>query len=433
MKDHGYQVPDSRFYAVVGDSEFGEGNYQEILPLVQQFGLDNIVHIVDYNRQSLDGNTEGWRLQNIKDRYAANGWQVIELKWGRKIKKAFARKDGSAIARGGEIFKEVMEGLPQEEYQDTTAKSGKEIREYLIGKNGDLKEFLSKYTDDQVYELFTDLGGHDLKELTMALEKARKSKKTTAIIAHTIKGWGLNPLIGDPGNHSKRLKTADLEKARVKLGINGEDEFPAFQDKTEEKKVFDELRVFIENDRKAAYELLTKNSDVQSELNTTSLPQRITPSAPSGLTNVSTHVWFGYIISKLRAIAQKSEAELTSEERMWLPIAKRIVTDSPDVATSTGVGKKGKLKGYSPDNKEDTHIRLGIEEMNAVTVGAALGKMKDFTGQPILPVVTIYDMFLFRRALDPIFYAQYWKSRMMLVGTRLASTGRRENFTVSNF
>ncbi len=417
MKDHGYNVPDPRFYAVVGDSEFGEGNYQEILPLVQQFGLKNITHILDYNRQSLDGNTQQWRLQNIKDRYAANGWKIIELKWGSKLKAAFAD--------GGQKFREVMDALPQEEYQDMTGKTGAEIREYLINKETSLARFLEKYNDEQLYDLYTDLAGHDLQVLTSALQEAKISGQSVAIIAHTIKGKGLRPLIGQPGNHSMRLTPTALEDLRKEMGISEVEPFPAFDAESVEGKLLNNLKDRIDLERQAAAELISSNSGANKTFDVSNIPSRITPSSaivPTGLSNVSTQVWFGYIISMLRGISQKSEAELTDEERSWLPIAKRIVTISPDVATSTGVGKKGKLAGYGPDSLEDTHIRLGIEEMNALTVAAALGKMRDFMGQSILPVVTIYDMFLFRRALDPAFYAQYWKSRVLMVGTPSGST-----------
>lgn len=46
----------------------------------------------------------------------------------------------------------------------------------------------------------------------------------------------------------------------------------------------------------------------------------------------------------------------------------------------------------------------------------AFGKMRDFLGIPIIPLMTVYDFFI-KRALDQYFYNLYWKSSFICVGT----------------
>jgi len=54
-KDHGYEVPDAHFWAIIGDSEFREGSLYEAVPDFAEREIGNLTWIVDYNRQSLDG------------------------------------------------------------------------------------------------------------------------------------------------------------------------------------------------------------------------------------------------------------------------------------------------------------------------------------------------------------------------------------------
>jgi len=62
------------------------------------------------------------------------------------------------------------------------------------------------------------IDGHNTAQILSAFQKARQSKKPTAIIAKTIKGKGVSFLEDKNGWHGKPLKQADLERALNELG-----------------------------------------------------------------------------------------------------------------------------------------------------------------------------------------------------------------------
>ncbi len=414
LQDNGYTVPDSHFFAVLGDAEFEEGNLQEILPLVAEHKLSGVTHIVDYNRQSLDGNTQDQKLYEMKNRYASTGWKVVELKWGGRMKAAFAKKVG------GKIFQKVMEDMSPSAYQALLAKTGAQIRAELLEKNLKLKPFLKVYTDAALKELWLDLGGHDLMELTHALEEARSSSQATVIIAHTIKGWGLDPLIGKVSNHSALLNKSEMSDLKTKLGIQGiseEDPFPTLDIDSTAAQWLSQVQARLKTEENISRQEIAKNEN-QWPL----LPTRIMPGIADGMKEISTQAYFSQMVAKLRRIAQTPIENLTGDEAALKSLAERVVTLSPDVGTSTGLRPKGAVGGYGPNNPKDNHFRFSIAEMNSMTTSAGFGKSHDFFGVRTIPVQTIYEMFWDRRALDPFFYAQYWGSSFIQFVTPSGAT-----------
>ncbi len=116
-------------------------------------------------------------------------------------------------------------------------------------------------------------------------------------------------------------------------------------------------------------------------------------------------------------------------------VASRLVTVSPDVASSTGLGgwinKAGiwsvrdRLDWFADDpdavlrwseSGEGQHIELGIAETNLVGLLGELGAAWRTCGQPLLPVGTVYDAFV-DRALEPWSFSMYAGGQFILVGT----------------
>jgi hypothetical protein len=62
------------------------------------------------------------------------------------------------------------------------------------------------------------------------------------------------------------------------------------------------------------------------------------------------------------------------------------------------------------------HIELGISEMNLFLLLGQLGLSGDLSGQPLLPVGTVYDPFVLR-GLDAFIHAVYSGSRFVVAGT----------------
>lgn len=83
-------------YVVMGDGELNEGNIWEAAMLASKYKLGNIIGIIDRNNIQIDGPTEQvMPLENLKDKWEAFGWHVIEVD-GNNI-EAFI--DACAMAR----------------------------------------------------------------------------------------------------------------------------------------------------------------------------------------------------------------------------------------------------------------------------------------------------------------------------------------------
>src|SRR5213078_1389909 len=115
--------------------------------------------------------------------------------------------------------------------------------------------------------------------------------------------------------------------------------------------------------------------------------------------------------------------------------AARVVTVSPDVASSTNLGGwinhagiwhlGERIDWFADDtdtlvrwreSEHGQHIELGIAEGNLVGALGELGATWSREGQPLLPIGTIYDPFV-NRALEPWSFGMYAGGQSILVGT----------------
>ena len=71
---------DYRVYVLNGDGEQQEGQIWEAAMEGAQFGLDNLVSIIDRNRLQIDGWVKDvMNVEPLRDKYASFGWHVIEI------------------------------------------------------------------------------------------------------------------------------------------------------------------------------------------------------------------------------------------------------------------------------------------------------------------------------------------------------------------
>lgn len=69
-----------RTYVMMGDGEQGEGSIYEAAMAAHKYELDNLVAIIDRNHLQISGDTENvMPIDNVKERWSAFGWDVIEL------------------------------------------------------------------------------------------------------------------------------------------------------------------------------------------------------------------------------------------------------------------------------------------------------------------------------------------------------------------
>ena len=84
-----------------------------------------------------------------------------------------------------------------------------------------------------MYDIFSNLGGHDFYCLDKTFKQASKSKKPTVIFAYTLKGWNL-PSVGDPQNHSVILNESQINELATNLNIDNDNIWSKFNDGTSE-------------------------------------------------------------------------------------------------------------------------------------------------------------------------------------------------------
>ena len=388
-----------RYISLLGDAELDEGSVWEAIAEPTMSNLDDVIWVVDLNRQSLDRVIPGIRVGAWGKMFAANGWTVINAKYGSKLQNAFKMPNG-------DLFKETIDKMPNELYQRLLRVSGDELREWLPRSSEDadtLKKFISQWDDNELQELVRNLGGHDFTSLRSSLKKADKSKGPSVIFAYTLKGWML-PSVGDPQNHSVILSQEQMNQFRSELSI-GDKEWPKLDDQTEEWKLKESAKKNLSEERS------------KTEIIKHSFPKSFGRSYKGPM---STQQIFGLILTEIsRGVPGLSD---------------KVVTVSPDVASSTNLGgwiNKVGVWGESevPKMPEDVqralnwqqtpdgqHIELGISENNLFMMLGQLGLSHEMLGQTLFPIGTLYDPFV-RRGLDALFYGVYSGGRFIFVGT----------------
>ncbi len=77
---------DHLIYALLGDGELQEGQNWEAIMYASAKKVDNLIATIDYNGQQIDGSTdEVLNMGNLKAKFEAFDWDVIEIKEGNTI------------------------------------------------------------------------------------------------------------------------------------------------------------------------------------------------------------------------------------------------------------------------------------------------------------------------------------------------------------
>ena len=449
-RDHGMRLPlmkKAHFWSLIGDSEFREGSLLECMPDVAERQLGNVTWIIDYNRQNLDGtripNERGLHSRDsdrIERTARANGWRVLHVRHGSFREELFGRP-------GGEGLRHLFEGgLSDVEFQELLFNSNDaEIREHCIRKVPSSQPIIDSLSEEELIKAFGDLGGHDMRKMVGALEASRKEPNDPyLIIAHTIKGWGLE-CSADPSNHSALPSKDEIERLLTNAGLSLDDPFAKFEPGSDEYAYVEE--------RGAAFRTGIEERDRVRDTNRAEAKSKVLevgglPDALEIDTSlyplVHTQWMWGQLASKVVRIGTAggdgpqmpgSDKELTEDEKRWKTAADFVLTLSPDVGTSTNIAPAMDNRIYAPENPDDEieieahhpelrtssdawtrHIRFEIAEANCMSAAGAFGKMGHYTGLPFFPIMTVYDFFI-KRALDQLYYNLYWGSEFVIIGT----------------
>jgi pyruvate dehydrogenase E1 component len=397
LEHHRFDAPPmGRQIALVGDAELDEGAVWEAIADPSVAKLGEVLWVVDLNRQSLDRVVPDIAFGRWAHMFEAAGWQTITVKYGRRLDALFERSGGSDLRRR-------IDEMPNEEYQRLLRSTPEELRERLPDGNGALKALVGELDDGELRAGLRDLGGHDLGALIEAYRRVEHDRPTV-VFAYTIKGWSL-PIEGHPENHSALLTREQMVELAEALDADAGDPWAAFDPASPEGELC------------AAAATALARDEAQPRL-----PPPVRPSlGRRHRGTASTQQAFGRFFVDLVHEAPE--------------VARRVVTVSPDVASSTNLGgwinkagiwSVGERRDWFADDTQTlvhwhetpsgSHIELGIAETNLVGLLGELGATWSRYGQPLLPIGTIYDPFV-GRALEPWSFGMYAGGQSILVGT----------------
>ncbi|WP_016880921.1 MULTISPECIES: transketolase-like TK C-terminal-containing protein [unclassified Rhodococcus (in: high G+C Gram-positive bacteria)] len=388
-----------RQYSLVGDAELDEGAVWEAILDPGIADLGEVVWIVDLNRQSLDRVIPNIAANRLEKMFDAAGWQVITVKFGRLLEELFTLP-------GGQALRTRILDMPNPEYQRLLRCSADEVRTRLPG-NGpgstEISALIAGLDDATLTAAIRNLGGHDLSALTAAYRQIDDTRPTV-IIAYTIKGYGL-PTQGHPQNHSSLLSVDEYASLAADLGMDPASPWGRFAADS------------------AAGRRCASNAERLRRNPVPALPALTIPTdigrTPKG--TATTQAALGRVLLDLTREAPEA--------------AKRVVTVSPDVSSTTnlagwvnkvGVWSAAERRNWFDDDRETImhwnerptgqHMELGIAETNLVGLMGELGATWSRWGQPLFPIGVMYDPFV-ERALEPWSYGIYAGGQSILVGT----------------
>ncbi|MBY4402153.1 pyruvate dehydrogenase [Rhodococcus fascians] len=388
-----------RQYSLVGDAELDEGAVWEAIidPGISELG--EIVWIVDLNRQSLDRVVPNIAARRLEKMFDAAGWQVISVKFGRLLENLFARP-------GGDGLRQRILDMPNPEYQRLLRCDAAQLRTRLPGDGpgaSAITDIITDVDDTVLVEAIRNLGGHDLDALREAYATIDDTRPTV-IIAYTVKGFGL-PTQGHPQNHSSLLSIEEYAELAQALGTDPAQPWGRFADNS------------------AAGALCHSTA---ARLRREPVPASTPPAVPADIGRTpkgtaTTQAALGRVLIDLTREAPEA--------------AKRVITVSPDVSSTTnlggwvnkvGVWSSAERYNWFADDAETImhwrekptgqHMELGIAETNLVGLMAELGATWSRWGQPLFPIGVMYDPFV-ERALEPWSYGIYAGGQSILVGT----------------
>jgi pyruvate dehydrogenase E1 component len=407
-------LPAGRHIAIAGDAELDEGNIYEALLEGWKHDVRDVWWIIDYNRQSLDSVVPDRLFGRIEGLFRDMGWNVVTIKYGRKLAAAFAREDGEAL-------RAWIDDCPNSLYSALTFQGGAAWRAALLtdlGRSAGVRAIIDPLSDDELGELMTNLGGHDIETLIETFRDAAASgDQPTCFIAYTIKGMGL-PFAGHKDNHAGLMSREQMEFFRAAQGIRPGHELDVLEGLDLQPE---ELDAFL-----AGCAFAAPLSPQGRALSAPAIP--VPEQLPLGRIagrRMSTQAGFGDML-----------AEIGRGHGDCAELARRIVTTSPDVTVSTSLGPWVNRRGiFDRHTRNDVfrdarlasaqrwgmspkgqHIELGIAEQNLFLLLGAAGLTEKLFGARLLPIGTVYDPFV-NRGLDALIYACYQDARFLLVST----------------
>ncbi len=408
---------ESTVFAFLGDGEMDEPESIAAIAVAGREKLDNLITIVNCNLQRLDGPVRGNAkiVQELEGLYRGAGWEVFKVLWDSNWDRLFAQdRDGLLLAR----LEEITDG----DFQRMSTLEPAEFRNELFSGNSALVEMGQNISDQEIGQLRR--GGHDPIKVWSAYHAAKQSDRPAVILAHTVKGWGIDSFEARNTTHQKKkMSLEDLKQYRDDLGVTVDDEN-------------------LENDPFHEFE---EDSDTLSYLHQRRnelggyLPSRLSPTIEEPLPGNETYAAFDEGTPEGQEVSTTMAFVRLLRNLMKSDIGEKVVPIIPDEGRTFGMdplfsefgiySSFGQL--YTPvdhkmlmNYKESTSGQIleeGISEANSIASWIASATSYSHAGSPTLPFYVFYSMFGFQRVNDQIWAAADSRARGFLMG---ATAGR---------
>ena len=407
----------STVYSFLGDGEMDEPEAIAAIAVAGREKLDNLITVVNCNLQRLDGPVRGNSkiIQELEGLYRGAGWDVFKVLWDSNWDRLFSQdSNGALLSR----LEEINDG----DFQRMSTLSPSDFRKELFSGSEELVSLGSKLSDHDIISLRR--GGHDPLKIYAAYHAALESDKPAVILAHTVKGWGIDSFAGKNTTHQKKkMNIDDLIAYRDRLNIPLDDEqlqsspFYSLDEESEALEYIHSTRVKL-----GGYLPSRKSPEIDFNLPSGETYSQFDNGTPEGQ-KVSTTMAFVRLLRNL----MKSE------------IGDKVVPIIPDEGRTFGMdplfsefgiyshsGQKYKPVDHKMIMKYKESItgqilEEGISEANSIASWIASATSYSHAMTPTLPFYIFYSMFGFQRVNDQIWQAADARARGFLMG---ATAGR---------
>ena len=413
--DRGFMEETGRkVFVYTGDGEMDEPESLGALTLASRENLDNLIFVVNCNLQRLDGPVRGNSkvIQELEGAFRGAGWNVIKVIWGSEWDSLFQKDVNGTLVKklndllDGDLLKFTVEG-------------GAYFRQEFFEKDPELADMVKDFSDEDLENMLA--GGHDPVKMYSAYNEAVNYEgKPTAILARTIKGYGL----GDAGegrnitHNQKKLNKEQLLYFRDRFDI------PLDKNETTNASYYE----FTKSSKE--YKYIKKQRDALGG----PVPTRVDRSKKLKIPEIS-------IFDELLNGTGEREVSTTMAYVRLLTIitkdksiGKNVVPIIPDEARTFGMdplfrqlgiyAHKGQLYDpvdsdqflYYKEAKNGQILEEGINEAGAMSSFCAAATSYSNHGIKMIPFYIYYSMFGFQRVWDLIWASGDMRSRGFLLG-----------------
>ena len=408
---------ESRVFAFLGDGEMDEPEAIASIAVAGREQLDNLVVVVNCNLQRLDGPVRGNSniIQELEGLYRGAGWTVIKVIWGSGWDRVFQ------LDSNGELLKKI-ETITDGDWQRLSTLPISEFRDELFSGSESLQGLGNSISDKEIEELTR--GGHDPIKVYSAYQAALSANGPAVILAHTVKGWGIDSFEGRNSTHQKKKMTLDdLVAYRDVLGLDvdesrlEEDPFVVLEEESEEIEYLFEQRKNLGGPLPSR-----KPAKIAVELPGEEAYAAFDDGTPEGQ-EVSTTMAF------VRLLRNIMKSEIGDQVVPIIPDEGRTFGMDPLFSEFEIFASKGQK--YTPvdhkmllnykESESGQVLQEGISEAGAIASWISSATSYSHANSPTMPFYTFYSMFGFQRVGDQIWSAADARARGFLMG---ATAGR---------